>query len=315
MLILATMPVVRLAAQPAPQLTAADRHRLISALADDVKRRYFDPKAAETAASSLHSHEQAGDYTNISDGRALAGQLARQLIDATHDPHFTVEYTANAFPDFSKPPAPEFQARYRSAMEQANCTFEKVEIHPDHVGYLKLNAFPDMAACQSKAESAMAALNPADALIIDLRNNRGGYPNMVVFLAGYLFDHPEYMFNPGGPVTEQTWTRSPVPGNHLADKPVYILTSSRTYSGAEQFTFDLKMLKRATIVGETTGGANHAGVLRNLVDHFAAGIPEHRPVNPFSDTDWALTGVQPDVKVAAGDALATAEKLAATGKR
>src|SRR4051794_38905322 len=72
---------------------------------------------------------------------------------------------------------------------------------------------------------------------------------MVVFLASYLFDHPEYMFNPGGPVTEQAWTRSPVAGSLLADKPVYILTSARTYSGAEQFSCDLKVLKRATLVG------------------------------------------------------------------
>jgi C-terminal processing protease CtpA/Prc len=138
---------------------------------------------------------------------------------------------------------------------------------------------------------------------------------MVVFLAGYLFDHPEYMFNPRDPVTEQTWTRSPVAGSRLVDKPVYILTSSRTYSAAEQFCYDLKMLRRATLVGERTGGANHSGKLFNLDDHFAIGIPEHRPVNPFSNEDWAIAGIEPDVKVEAGDALATAEKLAETELR
>jgi C-terminal processing protease CtpA/Prc len=71
------------------------------------------------------------------------------------------------------------------------------------------------------------------------------------------------------------------------------------------------MLRRATLVGETTGGATHANVLRNLTDHFAIGIPEYRPVNPYSDKDWAITGVEPDVKVAADDALAVAERLAA----
>jgi C-terminal processing protease CtpA/Prc len=99
------------------------------------------------------------------------------------------------------------------------------------------------------------------------------------------------------------------------DKPVYILTSSRTYSAAEQFSYDLKMLKRATLVGETTGGAAHTGTLHNLDDHFAIGIPEHRPVNPFGDKDWAVTGVEPNVKVKAADALATAEKLAETKLR
>ena len=79
--------------------------------------------------------------------------------------------------------------------------------------------------------------------------------------------------------------------------------------------YDLRMLKRATLIGETTGGASHYGVLHNLDDHFAIGIPEHRPVNPFSDKDWAVTGIEPDVKVEAADALATAERFAETRLR
>jgi hypothetical protein len=304
-----------LTAQAPPQLTSADRHRVIQAAAANVKQHYFDKQVAETTASALLAHEQAGDYNAVTEGQAFAILLAGHLIEATRDVHFSMEYTRNVFPDFSKPPAPEFQARYRASMEQANCTFEKVDIRPNNVGYMKLNSFPDIAACQSKAESAMAALNHADALIFDLRDNRGGYSNMVVFLASYLFDHPEYMFNSRDPVTEQTWTRSPVAGSLLVDKPVYILTSSLTYSGAEQFSYDLKMLKRAMLIGETTGGAAHDGTLYNLDDHFAVGIPEHRPVNPYSDKDWAVTGVEPDVKVKATDALATTEKLAETRLR
>jgi hypothetical protein len=298
--------------QAPPQLTSSDKHRVIQAIAARVKERYFDKQIAETTASAVLAHEQAGDYNAANDGRAFANLLARHLSEASRDPHFTVEYTPNSFPDFSKPPAPEMQARYRAAMEQANCTFEKVEIRRNNVGYFKLNSFPEVAACQAKAEVAMTTLNHAEAVIFDLRDNRGGYVNMVLFLAGYLFDHPEYMFNPGSAATEQSWTRSPVSGSLLADKPVYILTSSRTYSGAEQFSYDLKMLKRATLIGETTGGATHANVLRNLEDHFAVGVPEFRPVNPFSNKDWAVTGVEPDLKVSAGEALAAAENLVET---
>ena len=70
----------------------------------------------------------------------------------------------------------------------------------------------------------MAALNRADALIFDLQDNRGGYANMVVFLASYLFDHPEYMFNPRDPITEQTWTRSPVAGSLLVDESLQFVS-------------------------------------------------------------------------------------------
>src|SRR5262249_61451610 len=126
----------------------------------------------------------------------------------------------------------------------------------------------------------------------------------------YLFDHPEYLYNPRENTTEQSWTHSPVPGNKLADKPVYVMTSGRTFSGAEQFCYDLKMLKRATLVGETTGGGAHSGVFHRIDDHFGIGIPEAKAINPFSESDWEGTGVEPHVKVKAADALETAKKLA-----
>jgi C-terminal processing protease CtpA/Prc len=186
-----------------------------------------------------------------------------------------------------------------------------MEILPGNIGYLKLNAFPDPSVCRAKATAAMAPLNDVDAIIFDLRDNRGGEPEMVALMAAYLFDHPEYWYNPRENTTEQSWTRSPVPGSRLGDKPVYVLTSARTLSGAEQFCYNLKMLKRATLVGETTGGAAHSGVWHRIDDHFGIGIPETKPINPFSKADWEGTGVEPDVKVKAADALKTAEKLAA----
>jgi C-terminal processing protease CtpA/Prc len=88
----------------------------------------------------------------------------------------------------------------------------------------------------------------------------------------------------------------------LADKPVYVLTSGSTWSGAEQFSYDLKMLKRATLVGETTRGGAHAGTFHRIDDHFGMGIPEERFINPYGEADWEGVGVQPDVKVKAADA-------------
>ena len=172
-------------------------------------------------------------------------------------------------------------------METNNCTFEKVQILPHNIGYLKLNSFPDPSLCESTARAAMASLNRADAVIFDLRDNRGGYPSMVMLIAAFLFDHPEYMYNPRENTTEQSWTKSPVPGSTLANKPIYILTSARTFSGAEHFSYDLKMLKRATLVGERTAGATDVGVFHRIDDHFGIGIREARAINPYPEPDWA----------------------------
>ena len=188
----------------------------------------------------------------------------------------------------------------------------KVEIMPHGIGYMKLDFFPDVSVCESTATAAMASLNNADALIFDLRDNRGGFESMVSLIASYLFDHPEYMYSPREAPSERSWTHSPVPGNKLADKPVYVLTSRATWSGAEQFSYDLKMLRRATLVGETTRGGAHAGEFHRIDEHFFLGIPEVKPINPYGEADWEGIGVEPDVRAKAADALEVAKGLAAT---
>ena len=95
---------------------------------------------------------------------------------------------------------------------------------------------------------------------------------MVALMAAYLIRPSGVLVQPQGEYDTRSWTQSSVPGNRLADKPVYALTSTRTFSGAEQFSYDLKMLKRAILVGETTGGAAHSGVFYRIDDHFGIGF-------------------------------------------
>ena len=292
------------------KLDGAERHRVIDAVTKNLREHYFDPNVAQKIADALLAHEKSGDDNAMTDGGAFADLLTKQMREVSHDLHLEVVYSQTPFHAGSTGSTAERLARYRKVMEENNCTFEKVEILPHNIGYLKLNSFPEPSICRPTATGAMASLNHVDAIIFDLRDNTGGYPDMVMLIAAYLFDHPEYMFNPRENTTERSWTRSPVPGNRLADKPVYVLTSARTCSGAEHFSYDLKMLKRATLVGETTGGATDVGAFYRIDDHFGMGIRETRAINPYSEPDWAVTGVEPDVKVKAADALETAEKLA-----
>jgi hypothetical protein len=292
------------------RLDAAERHRVVNAVAANLKAHYVDPEIAGKMADALLAHEKSGDDASATTGDVFAKLLTTQLREVSADMHLVVVYSRAPLPARPLGPTPEVLARYRNALQENNCTFKKVEILPHDIGYLKLDSFPDPAICQSTATAAMGALNHADALIFDLRDNGGGYSEMVSLLAAYLFDHPEYMYDPRISPAQQSWTQSPVPGNRLADKPVYVLTSASTVSAAEQFTYDLKMLKRVTLVGETTRGSAHAGVFHRIDDHFGMGIPEARAVNPYSKTDREGTGVGPDVKVNAADALKTAEKLA-----
>ena len=137
---------------------------------------------------------------------------------------------------------------------------------------------------------------------------------MVTFVASFLFDKPTNLndlYNRKENSTQQFWTLSYVPGERLVKQPVFVLTSKRTFSGAEEFAYDLKNQKRATIVGETTGGGAHPVAGHPVADYFMVGVPFAKAINPESKTDWEGTGVEPDVKVAAADALTTAEKIPA----
>jgi hypothetical protein len=277
----------------------AERQSVLDAVIANLKQHYFDPATAEQMADALVAGQRCGDDASAADGKTFAALLTAQMRDVSHDNHLEVVYNP-------APASPDEFARTLAALQKDNCSFKKVQILPHNIGYVRLDAFLEPSACGSTAVAAMASVNNADALIFDLRNNHGGTAEMVSLISSYLFDHPEYMFDPRRIPSRLSWTSSPVAGSKLANKPVFILTSSMTISAAEQFTYDLKMLKRATVVGETTAGGAHAGVWHRIDDHYGIAIPENRPVNPYSQSDWEAVGIQPDIKVPSSAALEAA---------
>lgn len=292
--------------QQRPKATGLDslsRHQIIVLASEELKLYYFDHELAEKMSVALLTHEKNGDDNYATDPESFAHLLTKQLRDISDDRHLAVIYSRVPLRAVANQPQTELPPSYIEEMRRTNCGFEKIEILQSNIGYLKLNSFPDISVCKEAASRAMIRVSHVDALIIDLRNNRGGFPNMVLFLAAYLFDHPEYFYNPRQNKAEHLWTQSPVAGSHLADKPVYVLTSGSTISGAEQFTYNLKMLRRATIVGETTAGAAHAGTFHRLNEHFGIAIRHVKALNPYSKYGWEETGVEPDVRISATEAL------------
>ena len=292
-------------------MDAAKRHKLIQAITLNVKDHYFDPSVAKTMIEALRANDASGSYNTITDIRDFASLLTRQLRDLSQNLNIEVVYSDRPLPDGPPPrQSAEPSNQYRTAMLRQDCTFEKVQMLPGRIGYLKFNFFSQTAVCKHTAQSAMAAMNGAESVVLDLRDNGGGFQDMVMLMASWFFDHPEYMYNPRENTTEQSWTRSPVHESRLTDKPLYLLTSARTISAAEDFSWNLKMLKRATLVGETTRGSAHSGVFRRIDNHLGVAIPEVKPINPFAKSDWEGIGVEADVKVDAAEALTTAIALA-----
>ena len=302
------------------ELDEATRQKTIVAISDKLTEYYVYPDVAAKMVKAIRDHQKHGDYSSMTDGFEFADALATDMRAISHDRHLHVSYDPFILPEQSSSaaghsqPSPADQARFRSMMEHQNCTFSKIEILSHNVGYIKFGAFPPPDICGPTVVAAMSFVAHADAVIFDLRENHGGDPNMVDFMVSYLFQRPTHindLTNRHDNETHQYWTVPWVPGPRFVDQPVYVLTSHQTFSGGEEFTFDLQTQKRATIVGETTGGGGHPVEGLPAGDHFSIGVPFGRPINPVTHSDWEGTGVEPDVKVSAADALATAEKLAA----
>jgi C-terminal processing protease CtpA/Prc len=260
------------------------------------------------------ARQKRGEYDSISDGDTFATALTSHLREISHDKHLGVNFSPVALPPRPPERGGEGAEQHRKQMERINCGFERVERFSTNVGYLKFNMFADPDVCGPTASAAMNFLGGVDALIVDLRENGGGDPHMVAYISTYLFrdsTHLNDLYNRKEDTTTQYWTLPYVPGKRLDGKPVFVLTSKRTFSGAEEFTYNLKNLKRATIIGETTGGGAHPVSGHRIDDHFMIGVPFARAVNPISKTNWEGTGVEPDVKAPAGEALEVAKKMAA----
>ena len=295
------------------KVDADTRSHVIDGTISNLNEFYVSPELAKQMEEAIRARQKRGEYDTVTDGDILATMLTKQLQEVSHDKHLRVDFSPARMPEMPAKPTADAIAQYRKQMEKMNCGFEKIEVLGGNVGYVKFNMFGDPDVCGPTAVAAMNFLGNVDAIIFDLRENGGGDPKMVAFISTYLFAEPTHLndlWERKNDSTQQYWTLPYVPGKRLDGKPVFVLTSKRTFSGAEEFCYNLKNLKRATIVGETTGGGAHPVSGHRIDDHFMIGVPFAKAVNPISKTNWEGTGVEPDVKVAAADALAAAEKLA-----
>jgi len=295
------------------KIDAAARQRAIDGAAAMLNEFYVFPETAKKMEETIRARQKAGEYDSITNGDAFAEKLTADLREVSHDKHLGVNFSPAVLPKGPPPGGPDM-AGMRRQMERMNCGFDKAERLPPNIGYLKFNMFASPDICGPTASAALNFLGSVDALIIDLRENGGGDPKMVAYISSYLFDertHLNDLYNRKENKTEEFWTSTDVPGKRLEGKPVFVLTAKRTFSGAEEFTYNLKNLKRATIIGETTGGGAHPVSGHRIDDHFMIGVPFARAVNPISKTNWEGTGVEPDIKVPASEALDVAKKMAA----
>lgn len=293
---------------------AVEPAQVVEAVVERMNRHYVFPEVARKVEVSLKSKLRSRAFDKAVDGVALAATLTDELVRISGDKHIRVDYSAAPLPPAG---GAEEKVASREMERQHNFGVERVERLPFNIGYVDLHGFATLTNAGDTIAAAMTLISNTDALIIDLRRNHGGEPSTVAFALSYLFDERTHLndlhWRDGGRV-EQYWTHDWVPGRRYGQsKPVYVLTSSITFSGGEEFAYDLKNLKRATLVGEVTGGGANPGDMHPLTAHFEIFVPSGRAVSPITHTNWEGRGVQPDVLVDAARALEVAQSRLLVG--
>jgi peptidase S41-like protein len=273
-----------------------------------VEQRHVDPATGERIAVAVRERMAAGAYDAAATGRDLAARLTADLRAAGDDPLLEVVFRGPASDGEDRAPADP------AAAAHANFGFERAQLLPPNVGHVVIRGLhpPDVPDAAHAATAAMAFVTHASALILDVRENAGGAPSMATFLASFLFAEPVHLNTiagrPGAP-EHQNWTSAQVPGPRFL-RPVYVLTSARTFGAAEGLAYHLQARERAMVIGERTRGTGGLVEATRVDPEFEVLVTTGRSVSPVTGTSWHGTGVVPDLEVAPDDALRAAHQAA-----
>jgi len=296
-----------------------------------LRENYVFPDQAERIAAEIETRLAAGDYDDL-DEITLTERLTEHLQAASGDKHLRVRLGGGPPPrrngpgprreaastgdgadrgraaeDSDRPADHEArQLKMRQRGRLGNFGIHRIERLDGNVGYLDVRGVAPPEFAGPAVAAAMELVAGTYALIIDLRRNGGGSPHGVALWCSYLFPerptHFNDIFHADTGETHQFWSYPYLPGSRYLDRPVYVLTSSRTFSGGEDFAYTLQSLGRAEVIGETTGGGAHPTRPFPISAAVHIGIPHARSISPVTGTNWQGTGVVPDTPAPADQA-------------
>lgn len=295
-----------------PDLDAALRAAVVESVTAAIDSIYVLEQPAKEIVATLRENLERGAYDDVTDVEIFAQRLFEDAQAVNHDGHFGIRALPPLDPalvEARQPASPEEIERREAARRARNYGFREVRILPGGVAYVRFDEFAWGEEAFQTATAIMNSVANASAVIFDVRQNGGGSAAMIRHLCGYLFAESVHLVN--WEIRAEGWTEqshSPdfVPGRRIPDTPVYVLTSPRTFSAAEEFSFDLKNLERATLVGETTGGGGHtvAGYQFDFgTFRIEMRLPYGRAYFPPTGEGWEGKGVSPHVEVPAAQAL------------
>ena len=295
-------------------LTREARIAFVENVSKLLNENYVFPDIAVQLEKHLKDRLASGAFDSLTVADEFAEVMTKELQSISHDKHMRVNVRRGTpgTPNVRPNPLVQYYEGTKN-LERINYGFTRVEKLADNVGYLDLTGFPSLISAKEYADLAMKFLSTADALIIDLRRNGGGNPDLIQYVCSYFFEKPTHINSLYYRAANQTTdfiTFEKVDGKKMHDIPLFLLTSAYTFSGGEEFAYDIQTQKRGTLIGETTGGGANPGGMFPVTAALAIFIPTGRAINPVTKTNWEGVGVVPEIKCSADKALETALPLA-----
>ena len=297
-------------------ITKSELKAVISDVCQHLKTNYVFPEIADKMVIHLNQNLESGVYDALSDPGEISARLSKDIVEISKDKHLRVLFDPKMNEDLQRSdvdrkPEPEVLEKWINNERKGNFGFSKVEILEGNIGLITLKGFSGFIeeGAGAIADATMAYVSNSDAIIFDLRSNGGGSPDMIIYLTSYLLKdavHINSFYYRATDKIRESWTTKEVKGKKMDKTPVYILTSNRTFSAAEEFTYNLKHLERATIVGEVTGGGANPGDMMAVDKNFVMFVATGRAINPITQTNWEGVGVIPNIKTSKDKALESA---------
>ncbi len=290
------------------------KEQAIHSLSKLMNNFYVFPAVAKITEEHLLNQLKEGYFDQFENDATFAAGLTESVQAINKDKHMRIRankpYTAPA-----NSPERKFEERLDRInwSRRSNSGFSTVKVMEGNVGYLDLRGFAGLKSGKAIADAYMKLMSRTDAVIIDLSKNGGGSPNMVQYLCSYFFDqklHLNSLYWREGDETREFWTLDKVGGNKMPDIPLFVITSNKTFSAAEEFSYNMQTQKRATLVGQTTGGGANPGGTMRINDNLNVFIPTGKAINPITKTNWEGIGVIPEVKTTVEETLDKAHELA-----
>ncbi|WOH39116.1 S41 family peptidase [Thalassotalea fonticola] len=290
------------------EISSIDKNSILNALTSNIKQQYVEIKKIDKISSALARFKVSPAFSHSQTEEQFASLLTAELQNI--DKHFAVQWRN---PNESQNQQIKHEPWF-TKLSRKNSGFNRVEILDGNIGYVDFWGFDALSENSRKiAEGVMGFVSNVDALVFDLRKNGGGSAEMVQLISSYFLKpntHLNSIYWRTTDTTREFRTFEKVNGSVNLTTPIYILTSGDTFSAAEEFAYNLKHLKRATLVGETTKGGANPWQFFELGSGFRASIPIAKAVNPTTKTNWESVGVKPQIEVSRENALDVAYKMA-----